>query len=135
LVDEAGDDREEIGPGDRVLMIIENDLSFARMIADASHDHGFKAIISSFGAAALTLMEQYQPSAITLDISLPDMSGWRVLDRLKHDARTRHVPVYVITTDEDRERGLRSGAIGVATKPLQSREGLDDVLRMLLKVH
>ena len=134
VVDEAGDDRRDIEPGDRVLMVVENDLSFARMIADASHDHGFKAIITGFGAAALRLIEQYPPSAVTLDISLPDMSGWRVLERLKHDARTRHVPVYVITTDEEEERGLRSGAIGVATKPLQSREGLDDVLQKLLQV-
>jgi CheY-like chemotaxis protein len=133
LVDEAGDDRHDIAPGDRVLLVVENDLSFARMIADASHDHGFRAIITGFGAAALSLTEQYHPSAITLDISLPDISGWRVLERLKHDAHTRHVPVYVITTDEDPERGLRSGAVGVATKPMQSREGLDEVLRRLVR--
>jgi signal transduction histidine kinase/DNA-binding response OmpR family regulator/HAMP domain-containing protein len=133
LVDEAGDDRHSIQPGDRVLLVVENDLAFARMIADASHDHGFKAIITGFGTAALSLTEQYQPSAITLDISLPDISGWRVLERLKHGAQTRHVPVYVITTDEGRERGLRSGAVGVALKPMQSREGLDDVLRTLLR--
>jgi CheY-like chemotaxis protein len=131
LFDEAGDDRDEIVAGDKVLLIVENDLAFARMLADASHDHGFKAIITGFGAAALSLAEQYHPSAITLDISLPDISGWRVLDRLKHDPRTRHVPVHVVTTDEDRERGLRAGAIGVATKPIQSRDGLDDVLRRL----
>jgi len=134
LVDEAGDDRHEIAPGDRVLLVIENDLSFARMIADASHDHGFKAVVTSFGAAALSLTEEYQPSAITLDISLPDISGWRVLERLKHDHRTRHVPVYVITTDEDRERGLRSGAVGVAIKPMQSRQGLDEALHSLRQV-
>jgi len=58
-----------------------------------------------------------------------------VLDRLKRNASTRHVPVHVITTDEDRDRGVRSGAIGVATKPLQSREGLDDVLRKLKKIY
>src|SRR6185295_2481395 len=114
LVDEAGDDRHDIQPGDRVLLIVENDLPFARMIADAAHDHGFKAIITGFGAAGLSLTEQYRPSAITLDISLPDLSGWRVLERLKYGAETRHIPVYVITTDEGRARGLRSGAVGVA---------------------
>jgi HAMP domain-containing protein/signal transduction histidine kinase/CheY-like chemotaxis protein len=133
LVDEAGDDRDAIAPGDSVILIVENDLSFARMIADAAHDHGFKAVITGFGAAALSLAEQYSPAAVTLDISLPDVSGWRVLERLKHTPKSRHVPVYVITTDEARERGLRAGAVGVAQKPIQSRAGLDDVLRTLAR--
>src|SRR5262249_52878590 len=94
IVDEAGDARGKIRPDDRVLLVVENDLAFARMIAAAAHDHGFKAVITGFGAAALTLADQYGPSAVTLDISLPDISGWRVLDRLKHGAHTRHVPVY-----------------------------------------
>jgi signal transduction histidine kinase/CheY-like chemotaxis protein/HAMP domain-containing protein len=131
LIDEAGDDRESIGPDDRVLLVVEYDLSFARMVADAAHDHGFKAVITGFGAAALSLVEQYAPCAVTLDISLPDLSGWRVLERLKHSSKTRHIPVFVITTDESRERGLRAGAVGVAQKPIQTREGLDDVLRTL----
>jgi CheY-like chemotaxis protein len=132
LVDEAGDDRTTIQPGDRVLLIVENDLPFARMMADAAHDHGYKVVITGFGVAALSLCEQYGPSGITLDISLPDISGWRVLERLKHSARTRHIPVYVVTTDESRERGLRAGAVGVTQKPIQTREGLDDVMRTLL---
>jgi len=133
FVDEAGDDRDSIGVDDRVLLIVENDLAFARMIADASHDHGFKAVITGFGAAALSLAEQYLPSAITLDISLPDISGWRVLERLKHSPRTRHIPVYVVSTEEARERALKSAAVGVALKPLQSRDRLDEVLRVLLR--
>jgi CheY-like chemotaxis protein len=112
--------------------VVENDLAFARMLGDAAREHGFKVVITGFGAAALSLVEQYAPAAVTLDISLPDISGWRVLDRLKHTARTRHIPVFVITTDEARERGLRAGAVGVAQKPIQTREGLDDVLRTLV---
>src|SRR5439155_398967 len=117
-VDELADDRANIVPGDHVLLIVENDLGFSRMILDAARDQGYKGLITSYGATALSLTEQYRPDAITLDISLPDINGWRVLDRLKHAPATRHIPVYVITTDEDRGRGLRAGAIGVETKPI-----------------
>jgi len=126
--DEVGDDRAGIKPGDRVLLVVENDVAFARTILDAAHDHGYKGIITGYGAAALTLTEQFAPEAITLDISLPDINGWRILDRIKHSPATRHIPVYVITTDEHPERGLRAGALGVAAKPLHTREALDKVL-------
>jgi CheY-like chemotaxis protein len=131
LADEAGDDRSAIGPDDRVLLVVENDFAFARMIADAANEHGFKTVITGFGAAALGLIEQYQPCAVTLDISLPDISGWRVLERMKHSAGMRHIPVYVISTEEAHDRALRSGAAGVALKPLQSRESLDEILDTL----
>ena len=131
LEDEAGDDRAQIAAGDRVLLIVENDFAFARMLSDAAHEHGYKVLITGFGSAALGLVRQYAPSAITLDISLPDISGWRVLERLKHTLSTRHIPVHVITTDDDRDRGLQTGAIGVATKPIQNRETLDEVLDAL----
>jgi CheY-like chemotaxis protein len=97
-------------------------------VLDAARDHGYKGLITSYGATALSLTEQYRPDAITLDISLPDINGWRVLDRLKHAPATRHIPVYVITTDEDRGRGMRAGAIGVETKPIGTRDRLDGVL-------
>ena len=130
-VDEVGDDRNSVQPGDRVLLIVENDLAFARTMLDAAHDHGYKGVITGFGAAALTLAEQFAPEAITLDISLPDISGWRILERLKHAPGTRHIPVYVVTTDEDEQRGWATGALGVATKPLVSRETLDQVILTL----
>jgi len=131
MVDEAGDDRATIGPGDPVLLVVENDIKFAHMVLEAAHEHGFKVLITGFGATALGLASQYALAAITLDISLPDINGWRVLDRLKHTPATRHIPVYVITTDEDRERGLRAGALGVATKPIQTQEALDEILATL----
>jgi HAMP domain-containing protein/signal transduction histidine kinase/CheY-like chemotaxis protein len=129
--DDAGDDRAGIGPGDRVLLIVENDEAFARMLLDVAHEHGYKALITGYGATALGLAGQFAPHAITLDISLPDINGWRVLDKLKNSPATRHIPVQVITTDEDRERGLRSGAVGVAVKPIQTREALVEVLTRL----
>src|SRR6185369_15726676 len=86
----AEDDRDHIQQGDRVLLVVENDLAFARFLLDAARAKGFKGLVTTLGAAALNLVNQYKPSAITLDMYLPDMAGWRVLDRLKHDAAVRH---------------------------------------------
>src|SRR5262249_58707986 len=101
---EYGDDREAIRPGARVLLIIENDVGFARFLLDAAREKGFKGLVTSLGAAALALTREYSPDAISLDIHLPDIDGWRVLERLKKDPATRHVPVYVVSTDEARDR-------------------------------
>jgi CheY-like chemotaxis protein len=133
MADESADDRGQIAPGDRVLLILENDKAFAKMLFDVAHDHGYKALIAGYGATALSLTGEYAPHAITIDISLPDINGWRVLERLKNSPATRHIPVYVITTDEDRERALRAGAIGLATKPIQTREGLEHILGTLFR--
>ena len=105
LINEAGDDRDDIHPGDRTLLIVENDLGFARFLLDTAREKGFKGLVTSLGAAALALTREYEPAAITLDIFLPDMEGWRVLERLKNDVATRHIPVCVVSTDEARGRG------------------------------
>src|SRR5258705_4391047 len=133
IQDETEDDRADLRRGDRVLLSLENARAFARMLLDVAHARGYKGLITGYAAAALSLAAQYLPHAITIDISLPDINGWRVLEKLKNSAATRHIPVYVITTDEDRERALRSGAIGVAVKPIQTRETLDQVLGTLLR--
>src|SRR5437867_7193259 len=117
-VEEESDDRRAIRPGDRVLLIVENDAAFARALLDEARAQGFKGVITSFGAAALGLSQEFQPVAITLDISLPDINGYWVLERIKNDMATRHIPIYVITTDDDTARGLRLGARMVITKPL-----------------
>jgi signal transduction histidine kinase/HAMP domain-containing protein/CheY-like chemotaxis protein len=131
-VNEVGDDRETVTLGAPVLLIVENDLAFARFVLDAAREKGFKGIVTSLGASALALAAEYKPSAMTLDIFLPDIDGWRVLDRLKHDPLTRHVPVAVISTDEARERALNAGAFSVLAKPLQSKDALDALLDQLL---
>src|SRR6185436_19409493 len=81
----ANDDRDSIQQGDLVLLIVENDLAFARFLLDAARSKGFKGLVTTVGAGALTLASQHKPSAVTLDMHLPDMAGWRVLDRIKHD--------------------------------------------------
>jgi signal transduction histidine kinase/HAMP domain-containing protein/DNA-binding response OmpR family regulator len=127
-VNETGDDRDTINPGDRTLLIVENDLAFAKLLVDVAHDAGFKTLVTCFGAAALSLARQYLPSAITLDISLPDIDGWRVLERLKSDFDTRHIPVKVITTGEDLARCRALGARSVLAKPIRTREVLFDAI-------
>jgi HAMP domain-containing protein/signal transduction histidine kinase/CheY-like chemotaxis protein len=128
LVNEVGDDRDDIQPGDKVLLIVENDLGFAKFLLDAAREKGFKGLVTSLGAVALALTREYKPDAITLDIYLPDIAGWRVLERLKNDVATRHVPVCVISTDESRDRALASGALAFLAKPIQSRDLLDGLL-------
>jgi HAMP domain-containing protein/signal transduction histidine kinase/CheY-like chemotaxis protein len=128
LVNEHGDDRTEIRTGDRVLLIVENDISFARFLLDAAREKGFKGIITALGASALALAREYTPDAVTLDIHLPDIDGWRVLERLKKDPATRHIPVYAISTDDSRERALVSGCLAFVSKPIRSRDILDGML-------
>ena len=128
---EANDDRDAIAPGDAVLLIVENDLDFARFLLDEARAKGFKGLVTARGAGALTLASQYLPAAITLDMYLPDMDGWRVLDRLKQDFATRHIPVCVISTDDSRDRAFARGALAFVEKPIQNKDLLDTVLERL----
>ncbi|NML48206.1 HAMP domain-containing protein [Ramlibacter sp. G-1-2-2] len=127
----ANDDRDNIQQGDLVLLIVENDLAFARFLLDAARSKGFKGLVSTAGAGALTLANQHKPSAVTLDMHLPDMAGWRVLDRIKHDLSLRHVPVCVISTDDSKDRAFQSGALAFVEKPIRSKEVLDAMLEKL----
>jgi CheY-like chemotaxis protein len=127
-INEAGDDREDIEPGDRVLLIVENDITFARFLLDTARARGMKGLVTSLGASALSLARQYQPQAITLDIHLPDIEGWRVLERLKNELAIRHVPVCVMSTDESRDRAFAAGALAFVAKPISSRDIIDRLL-------
>jgi signal transduction histidine kinase/DNA-binding response OmpR family regulator/HAMP domain-containing protein len=130
-INEAQDDRESIQPGDRVLLIIENDLAFARLLLEAAREKGFKGLVSTTGTRGLTLTRDFKPDAVTLDLYLPDMNGWRVLNRLKNHVATRHIPVCVISTDESRAQALESGAAGFVAKPIQSRALIEEALEEL----
>ena len=105
-------------------------MNFAHFLLDLAHEHGFKAIVTPRRRRHPARREK-QPHAITLDMNLPDIDGWRVLHRLKDDATTRHIPVHMITTDEDHSRGLRMGAIGVLNKPVKTREPLDETFNRI----
>src|SRR4030095_4269355 len=96
---------------------------YARLLADLSRDQGFKVLVATRGAQALTLARQYGPTAISLDVFLPDMLGWTVLNHLKQDPATRHIPVQMLTIDEESSHGLKCGAFAFLTKPT-APEGL-----------
>jgi len=127
---EVEDDRDDIRPDDRVLLIIEDDPALARILLDRVHERGFKAFIAPLGETALELAREQRPDAITLDLRLPDMDGWLLLDRLKHDPATRHIPVHIISDEEGAERGLKAGAIACLGKPA-TKEALDQALASL----
>ncbi|MDB5337279.1 MAG: barA 4, partial [Planctomycetaceae bacterium] len=110
------DDRNDLESTDPVLLIIEDDPHYARIVLGLARDKGFKGIVASKGAAGLALARQYQPSAISLDIFLPDMLGWTVLNNLKLDPATRHIPVQIVTLDEERQHGLSRGAFSYVIK-------------------
>jgi CheY-like chemotaxis protein/GAF domain-containing protein/HAMP domain-containing protein len=118
------DDREAIESDDKVVLIIENDLSFVGILSDMAHEKGFKVLAAVRGDVGLAMAKHYQPDAITLDIDLPVMDGWTVLDRLKHDPSTRHIPVHIISMMEEAQRGMRLGAMAYLPKPA-ARESLD----------
>jgi len=111
------DDRETLEPDDTVLLIVEDDPHYARVLRDLSRDKGFKVLVAGGGVEALVLAREYHPAAISLDVFLPDMLGWTVLNHLKQDPTTRHIPVQMLTMDEDRQQGLARGAFSFVTKP------------------
>jgi CheY-like chemotaxis protein/signal transduction histidine kinase len=112
------DDRASILPGEKSVLIIEDDRDFAQWLLDVARQNGFKAIVTPRGKTALDLVREFSPSAITLDLSLPDMDGWHILNRLKSDLATRHIPVFVISARDEPQNALRMGALRFLTKPI-----------------
>jgi CheY-like chemotaxis protein/signal transduction histidine kinase/HAMP domain-containing protein len=111
------DDRATIEPGDSILLIVEDDPHYCRVLVDLARDKNFKVLVAMRGGDALELAKQYQPSAVSLDVFLPDMLGWSVLSQLKQNPLTRHIPVQIITLDEDKHHGLARGAFSFVSKP------------------
>ncbi|CAG0983086.1 osomolarity two-component system, sensor histidine kinase CHK1 [Phycisphaerales bacterium] len=116
-IEQVADDRDSLTEADTTLMIVEDDPHYARIIVDLARDIGFKVLVAHRGADALVLAREYTPAAISLDVFLPDMLGWAVLNQLKQDPLTRHIPVQIVTLDEDRQHGLARGAFSFITKP------------------
>ena len=121
-VEQIADDRNSLQPDDAVLLIVEDDPHYARVICDLSRDKGFKVLVALRGSDALALAREFHPTAVSLDVFLPDMLGWTVLNHLKQDPATRHIPVQMLTLDEDRHHGLARGAFAFVTKPTQAEE-------------
>jgi len=127
VIESVPDDRDNLLPDDSVLLIVEDDSHYARVLCDLAHDKGFKVLVAARGSEALSLAREFRPTAISLDVFLPDMLGWTVLNHLKQDPSTRHIPVQMLTLDEDRHHGLSRGAFSFVTKPT-TPQGLDSAL-------
>ncbi len=116
------DDRQMIKAGDRVILVIEDDLNFARTLSEFCHDKEFKCIHAGDGETGLEFASQYPVDAIILDIRLPGIEGWGVLEALKDNPKTRHIPVHIMSIDEESTDAMRKGAIGYVTKPVKEQQ-------------
>ena len=124
------DDRAAINAARRLLLVVEDDPAFASVLCDLSHELGFQCIVAGTAEEALALAAEYSPHAIVLDVGLPDQSGLTVLDRLKRDDATRHIPIHVVSGADHAQTALSLGAVGYVIKPAD-RDQLVDVLRTL----
>ena len=124
------DDRDHLTTGRRVLLVIEDDDKFAGIVRDLSRELGFQCLVAGTAEDALKLARQFKPSAVVLDVGLPDESGLMVLDRLKRDDATRHIPIHVISGTDHSQTALSLGAIGYMVKPVK-RDDLAQVLTTL----
>ncbi|TAL20035.1 MAG: response regulator [Aquabacterium sp.] len=116
------DDRAELAQGGRVILVIEDDTRFALILRDLAHELGFQCIVTHSAGSGLAAATQYVPSAIVLDVNLPDHSGLGVLDQLKRNPQTRHIPVHVVSVADYAHEALELGAIGYALKPVKREE-------------
>ncbi len=130
LVRRIEDDRDRLRSAARILLVVEDDNTFAGIVRDLSHEMGFQCLVAGTAAEALELAREHSPSAVVLDVGLPDESGLSVLDRLKGDVKTRHIPVHVVSASDHAHTALSLGAIGYLVKPVK-REELAGVLDAL----
>jgi len=114
---DVDDDRNDIRPQDRVVLIVEDDATFGRILLGLARDRNFKGLMATTGADGPVLARQFVPDAITLDIGLPDVDGWSLLDQLKRDPATKGIPVHVISGEEQWQKALDSGAFAHLKKP------------------
>jgi HAMP domain-containing protein/CheY-like chemotaxis protein/signal transduction histidine kinase len=129
-VEEIPDDRDDLQPNDTVLLVVEDDPHYARILLDLARRRGFKVVLARTGADALTLARKHRPTAVSLDVFLPDMLGWTVLNQLKRNPETRHIPVQILTIEDERQYGLERGAFSFITKSVTT-EGLEEALERL----
>jgi CheY-like chemotaxis protein len=125
LPSDVKDDRDEIQVGDRVVLIVEDDVDLARTELEVARERGFKGIVAQRGDSGLALAHEFKPDAIILDMKLPVMDGWTVLDHLKHHPETRHIPVHIVSAGDGRQNALKAGAVAFVEKPI-SKESLED---------
>lgn len=131
LINEAGDDRNVIQPSDKVMLIVEDDLRFSKIIIEKAHEKELKAVVATNYLEVFDFINRFSPVAITLDIKLPETSGWKVIDLLRNDLNYRHIPIYVISGEENRALALKRGARSFMLKPLNN-ESLNELFNDII---
>ena len=131
LPSEIHDDRDEIQAGDRVVLIVEDDADMAWTELEVARERGFKGVVALRGDSGLALAHEFKPDAIILDMNLPVMDGWTVLDHLKHHPETRHIPVHIVSAGDGRQNALKAGAVAFLEKPI-TKEGLEETFGEIL---
>jgi signal transduction histidine kinase/CheY-like chemotaxis protein/HAMP domain-containing protein len=122
FADELGDDRNSIQPGDKVLLIAEDNETFARILLEKAREHKIRGVVTSRGNDVVDYIQHFQPDAVTMDLNMPDASGWKILDRLKTDFTLRHIPVYIISGEDEKNKGLKRGARNFLVKPVTGND-------------
>jgi len=120
LINHTGDDRNNITTTDKVVLVVEDDLRFAKIMIDKAHEMNLKAVVATNFGEVFDLTNKYNPTAVTLDIKLPDASGWKILDLFKNDMNFRHIPIHLISGEENRALALKRGARSFQLKPLKN---------------
>ncbi|HLY10456.1 MAG TPA: response regulator, partial [Planctomycetota bacterium] len=130
LPNDITDDRGNIEAGDQVFLIVEDDITFASLMLDLVREQGFRGLIAFTGESGLAMARKFRPLAISLDLRLPDMEGWALLDFLKHDAELRHIPVQILSGGSDPQRAMRMGAFSYLRKPVDREDLTASLLRI-----
>ncbi|HUB62607.1 MAG TPA: HAMP domain-containing protein [Puia sp.] len=131
MINEAGDDRNNILQGDKIVLIVEDDLRFGKIIVEKAHQYDLKAIVATNYIEVFDFVNRFTPIAITLDVKLPDTSGWKVLDLLRNDLNYRHIPIHLISGEENRALALKRGARSFLLKPLEN-EALSELFEDII---
>jgi HAMP domain-containing protein/signal transduction histidine kinase/CheY-like chemotaxis protein len=131
MINEAGDDRTAIQPNDKIVLVVEDDLRFGKIIIEMAHQFGLKAIVATNYIEVFDFIARFTPIAITLDVKLPDTSGWKVLDLLRNDLNYRHIPIHLISGEENTALALRRGARSFLLKPLEN-DSLNELFEEIL---
>jgi CheY-like chemotaxis protein len=132
MINEAGDDRNNVSPSDRVVLVVEDDLRFSKIIIEKAHQENLKAVVATNYLEVFDFINRFNPIAMTLDVKLPDTSGWKVIDLLRNDLNYRHIPIHVISGEENRVLALKRGARSFLLKPLDN-DALNDLFTDILK--
>jgi len=132
IINDMGDDRNSISPEDKVILVIEDDIRFAKIMIEKAHEKGLKIVVATGFGEVFVLTNKFEPVAVTLDVKLPDASGWRILDLFKNDINFRHIPVHLISGEENKLLAMQRGARSFNLKPLKN-EALNVLFEDIVK--